>query len=134
MPPQYDSGLGFTSVCINVGIYLPWLASRALAAGVALQRGIVAHLGDAGTMHRSGRPAAVVVNATGLGAHDLAGVRDGEVFPGRGQTVLVRDSPHAMIAMSGTDDAADEDCYIMERAAGIISVHSPHTSQIRSSD
>ena len=106
-------------MCINVGVYLPWLASRALEAGVALRRGVVAHLGDAGTMHRSGSPAAVVVNATGLGARDLAGVRDGKVFPARGQTVLVRDSPRVMIATSGTDDAADEACYIMERAAGI---------------
>jgi D-amino-acid oxidase len=111
--------LGFTSVCINVGVYLPWLASWALEAGVALRRGVVAHLGDAGTMHRSGAPAAVVVNATGLGSRDLAGVRDGKVFPARGQTVLVRDSPRVMIATSGTDDAGDEACYIMERAAGI---------------
>jgi hypothetical protein len=128
VPPQYDSGLGFTSVCINVGVYLPWLASRALAAGVELRRGIVAHLGDAGNMHRSGSPATVVVNATGLGARDLAGVRDGEVFPARGQTVLVRDSLPAMIATSGTDDAADEACYMMKRAAGIVSLH-PHKTR-----
>ena len=105
-------------MCINVGIYLPWLASRALEAGVTLRRGIVAHLGDAVTMHQSGGPALVVVNATALGARDLAGVLDRKVFPARGQTVLVRDSPRVMVATSGTDDAPDEACYIMERAAG----------------
>lgn len=106
-------------MCINVGVYLPWLVSRALKAGVTLRRGVVAHLGDAGTMHRSGGPATIVVNATGLGARDLAGVRDGKVYPARGQTVLVRDSPRGMISTSGTDDAADEACYMMERAAGM---------------
>jgi glycine/D-amino acid oxidase-like deaminating enzyme len=34
-------------------------------------------------------PVDIVVNATGLGAKTLLGVEDGEVYPGRGQTVLV---------------------------------------------
>lgn len=59
---------------------------------------------------------------------------DTNVFPGRGQTVLVRNEPGVMLTISGTDDGDDEgksgpvfQCpfilnilatYIMQRAAG----------------
>lgn len=43
---------------------------------------------------------------------------DSKVVPVRGQTVLVRNDPGIMLSISGTDDAEDELCYIMKRAAG----------------
>lgn len=43
---------------------------------------------------------------------------DNSVVPARGQTVLVRNDPGVMLTISGTDDAEDEVCYIMKRAAG----------------
>lgn len=32
----------------------------------------------------------IIINCTGIGAYDLAGVEDKDVYPTRGQTVLVR--------------------------------------------
>ncbi|KAK6389350.1 D-amino acid oxidase, partial [Oleoguttula sp. CCFEE 5521] len=36
LPPGIDSGTGFTSVCINTALYLPWLASQCLKLGATL--------------------------------------------------------------------------------------------------
>lgn len=43
---------------------------------------------------------------------------DKDVIPVRGQIVVVRNDPGAMVTVSGTDDGDDEVCYIMQRAAG----------------
>jgi D-amino-acid oxidase len=59
-----------------------------------------------------------VVNCTGLSARSLGGVNDLNVYPGRGQIVLVRNEPNIMVTVSGTDDGEDEATYIMQRAAG----------------
>jgi D-amino-acid oxidase len=43
---------------------------------------------------------------------------DSNVYPGRGQIVLVRSEPGQMLTTSGTDDGSDEATYIMQRAIG----------------
>lgn len=60
----------------------------------------------------------MVVNCTGLLASKLGGVEDKTVVPARGQIVIVRNDAGKMLDISGTDDGADEACYIMTRAAG----------------
>lgn len=61
----------------------------------------------------------MVVNCTGLMASKLGGVMDEKVVPARGQIVIVRNETGGkMMDISGTDDGADEACYIMTRAAG----------------
>jgi glycine/D-amino acid oxidase-like deaminating enzyme len=113
-----ESGTAFTSVCINTAIYLPWLAGQCLANGVIIKRGIVKHVSEAAFLHHSGQPAKIVVNCTGLSSRFLGGVEDQNVYPARGQTVLVRNDPKIMTSVSGTDDGGDEATYIMHRAAG----------------
>lgn len=51
-------------------------------------------------------------------ASTLGGVEDKSVVPARGQIVIVRNVAPAMMDVSGTDDGADEACYMMTRAAG----------------
>ncbi|KAF2103284.1 D-amino-acid oxidase [Rhizodiscina lignyota] len=118
LPPIMDSATGFTSVCINTAIYLPWLAGQCLKNGVKIERGIASHVADAASMHHSGKKADVVVNCTGLSSLKLGGVEDKKVYPGRGQIVVVRNDPKVMASTSGTDDGSDEATYIMHRAAG----------------
>ncbi|KZF23205.1 D-amino-acid oxidase [Xylona heveae TC161] len=118
LPSGYDSGKGFTTVCINIQIYLPWLASQCLKNGVVIKRGIVSHITDAANLHHSGKKADLVVNCTGLGAAKLGGVEDKNVIPVRGQIVLVRNDPGGMYGTSGTDDGEAENTYIMKRAGG----------------
>ncbi|KAL6719275.1 D-amino acid oxidase [Lecanora helva] len=118
LPSGYDSGNTFTSVCINTSIYLPWLTSRCLQAGVVFKRAILNHVSEASQIHHSRARADVVVNCTGLSALTLGGVEDTNMTPARGQTVLVRNEADAMYACSGCDDGEDEVCYMMQRAAG----------------
>jgi D-amino-acid oxidase len=51
-------------------------------------------------------------------ASRLGGVMDSNVYPGRGQIVLVRNEPGIMTTTSGTDDGGDEATYVMQRAVG----------------
>ncbi|KAI9694096.1 MAG: hypothetical protein M1822_003367 [Bathelium mastoideum] len=118
LPEGIDSATNFTSVCINISIYLPWLTSQCLRNGVVLKRGIVSHVADAANHHHTGKRADVVVNCTGLSSRFLGGVEDSKVFPARGQTVVVRNEPGIMTTVSGTDDGSEESTYIMQRAAG----------------
>jgi len=62
-------------------VYLPWLLDELAAAGVAFRSATVTDLAAV--------PADVVVNATGLGARELAG--DRELAGVRGQVVRVAD-------------------------------------------
>lgn len=118
LPAGVDSGTLFKSVCINTAIYLPYLAGCCLSLGVTLQRAAISHICSAAFLHFSGMPADVIVNCTGISARKLGGVEDLNVIPARGQIVVVRNTAPAMVNISGTDDGADEPCYIMTRAAG----------------
>ncbi|MCJ1311977.1 hypothetical protein MMC25_005651 [Agyrium rufum] len=118
LPPTYDSGSAFTSVCINTSLYLHYIYSQCLALGVIVKRGIVKHISDAAAMHASGKQAELVVNCTGLSSYRLGGVEDKTMYPIRGQTVLVRNDPGMMCSTSGTEEGEGEMCYIMQRAAG----------------
>ena len=101
-------------------MYLPWLTSQCLKAGVVLKRGIFGHLSEAADAHHSGQKAILIVNCTGLSAGKLGGVEDKSMVPARGQTVLVRNEAIGIVGGSGTDDGDDEVCYVIPRAAGTV--------------
>ncbi|KAH8596098.1 FAD dependent oxidoreductase [Bisporella sp. PMI_857] len=118
LPSGYDTGTSFTSVCLNLAIYLPWLVSECCANGAVVKRASLSHISEAASLHHSGEKADVVINATGVMASKLGGVMDTDVIPARGVTVVVRNEVPAMFCASGTDDGDDQACYIMQRAAG----------------
>ncbi|KAH7115965.1 D-amino acid oxidase [Dendryphion nanum] len=118
LPTDCDTGTAFKSVCINTAIYLPYLLGQCAAAGVTFKRHILSHISEATSLHHTSRPATILINCTGLASSTLGGVADSTVYPGRGQIVLVRNSPGVMATVSGTDDGEDEATYIMERALG----------------
>ncbi|KAL1311764.1 hypothetical protein AAFC00_001851 [Neodothiora populina] len=118
LPEGMDGGTSFTSVCINTAVYLPWLVSQGLKYGAVYKRGIVKHVTEAASFHHTGKKADLVVNCTGLSSLFLDGVKDENMYPARGQIVLVRNEPGVMASTSGTDDGDDEVVYIMQRAAG----------------
>ncbi|KAF2708778.1 nucleotide-binding domain-containing protein [Pleomassaria siparia CBS 279.74] len=118
LPSDCDTGTSFTSVCINTAIYLPYLLGQCVKSGMTIERAILSHISEATLLHASGEPADIIINCTGLGALKLGGVLDTNLFPGRGQTVLVRNDPGVMLTISGTDDGDEEATYIMQRAFG----------------
>ncbi|KAF2031553.1 FAD dependent oxidoreductase [Setomelanomma holmii] len=117
LPPDCDTGTAFTSVCINTAVYLPWILGQCVKNGVTVKRGVLSHISEASAYHPAGR-ADVIVNCTGLLASKLRGVMDTNVYPGRGQIVLVRNEAGKMYTTSGTEDGSDEATYIMQRAVG----------------
>lgn len=105
---------------INTAIYLPWLVSQCLKQGVVFKRAVFQHINEASLpgVHHSEKASDVVVNCTGLSAAKLGGVNDKDMYPIRGQTVLVRNDPGVIYAQTGNDDSSDETTYIITRAAG----------------
>ncbi|KAJ7151015.1 D-amino-acid oxidase [Mycena filopes] len=75
LPADCAQGISFSTLTIDSPIYLNYLLSRFLAAG--------------GHRKCLSPPSAVVV-CVGLGARALGGVEDKDVYPIRGQTVLLR--------------------------------------------
>jgi hypothetical protein len=118
LPPEFDSSTAFTSVCINTPMYLSWLVGQIIKNGGIMKRGIVKHVNEAANLHHSGKRAQVVINCTGLSSLTLGGVEDKNMYPARGQIVVVGNDPKIMTSVSGTDDGPDEATYIMHRAAG----------------
>lgn len=110
-------------------MYLPWLTSQCLKAGVVLKRRIFGHISEAAHAHHSGQKAELIVNCTGLSAGKLGGVEDQSMVPARGQTVLVRNEAIGNVGGSGTDDGDDEVCYVIPRAAGKVPKFHQHKSQ-----
>lgn len=83
---------------IDTPVYLNYLLSRFLAKGGTIVRGAVQHLnelieGGPGIFTRSRIPSAplsAIVVCAGLGARSLGGIEDKDMYPIRGQTVLLR--------------------------------------------
>jgi glycine/D-amino acid oxidase-like deaminating enzyme len=86
--------------------------------GCVLKRASLKHIADAAEAHHSGNKADVVVNCTGLASRTLGGVADDQVYPVRGQIMIVRNDPGSMTSISGSDDGGDEVSYIFPRPAG----------------
>lgn len=118
LPADIAAGCEFTSVCINTAVYLPWLVGQLAAAGAVLRRAVLGHVSEAAGLSHAGKPADVVVNASGLLACRLGGVMDGAVYPIRGQVVVVRNEAPLMLTTSSTDDGDEELLYTMTRAVG----------------
>ncbi|KAL1924735.1 uncharacterized protein VTP21DRAFT_4389 [Calcarisporiella thermophila] len=88
LPEGVAFGHTYDSLSINTSKYLAFLLKLFTTKGGATRRLEIGHLSEAVEEHTD-----VVVNCTGLGAKTLGGVSDSNVFPIRGQTVIVK-SPH----------------------------------------
>lgn len=87
--------------------------------GCVFKRASLGHISDAAETHHTGNKADVVVNCTGLASRTLGGVADDQVYPVRGQIMIVRNDPGSMTSISGSDDGGEEVTYIFPRAAGL---------------
>jgi D-amino-acid oxidase len=114
----YDAGYSFTTVCVNPAIYLPWLLGQCLKNGVVFKRVFLFDIDQARSLSRTGRPADMIINCTGLGSLHLGGVTDPQMIPARGQTVLLRNESRHMLMFSETNEGPPEEMYLMTRACG----------------
>jgi hypothetical protein len=91
--------VSYTALTIETPLYLNYLLARFLASGGSIVRGTVQHINQvieggarifSGPRTLQGCPPDAIVVCVGLGARTLGGVEDKDVYPIRGQTVLLR--------------------------------------------
>lgn len=81
--------MSFTTLTIDMPVYLNYLLSRFLSRGGSIHRAAIQHISQAAEGAFCRAPDALVVCA-GLSARTLGGVEDKDMYPIRGQTVLLR--------------------------------------------
>ncbi|CAA7257300.1 unnamed protein product [Cyclocybe aegerita] len=127
--PGAISGATFHTITIDTPIYLNYLLTCFLAHGGRILRGSLIHLHqllEGGTALFSGgtehdpKPDAVVI-CVGLGARFLGGVEDKNMYPVRGQTVIVR-APWVRFGRTESKDASGALTYIIPRRSSDVIV------------
>ena len=103
---------------MNPQIYLPYLQSQLLARGTIFIRRHLSHIREAFILIPESKPSAVI-NATGLLALRLGGVEDKNMYPTRGQTILVSNECSTMYSLTSSKMESNQDwSYIIPRAFG----------------
>src|SRR5829696_2160385 len=110
LPAGYADGYTFAAPVVRMPAYLFWLTDELAAAGVAIRHRELADLAPAG------EAADVVVNATGLGARDLAG--DPELTGIRGEVVRVADP--GLAGWTLDEDHPDGMVYVVPRGTDVV--------------
>jgi D-amino-acid oxidase len=109
------AGINLTTFAINPNIYLPYLQSQLLKLGTTFIRRRLSHIREA--LSLTNVIPSALVNATGLLSSELGGVEDKNVYPTRGQTILVRNACSKIYARSSvTNDG--EGTYVIPRPFG----------------
>lgn len=88
LPEGVAFGITFTTWIFNCPFFLANLKTYLTKRGVQFKRQKLTHISQAYSSNTK-----VVFNCTGIGARSLGGVQDKDVYPTRGQVVIVR-APH----------------------------------------
>jgi D-amino-acid oxidase len=123
LPPGSAGGAQFKTVTIETPTYLNYLLARFLARGGLIVRGAVQHIHqviEGGARIFSGlqgSPPDAVIVCAGLGARFLGGVEDKNVYPIRGQTVLLK-APWVKTGKYILTAEGQVDTYVIPRRSG----------------
>ncbi|KAJ1860781.1 hypothetical protein LPJ73_001241 [Coemansia sp. RSA 2703] len=109
-------GYSYDSVIVNVLQYLPWLAAELRRLGGVIRRATLDHISDA-LKYADG--CSLIVNCSALGSATLGGVMDKNMYPVRGQTVLVK-APNVNLTAMRPSESADKATYIIPRGNGTV--------------
>lgn len=90
IPRPYNSGVAYDSFTVNGPRYYTHLANALREKGITFIRRRVSALDEVYAIFPD---VSLVINASGLGSRSLLGVEDSDVYPARGQTVLIH-APH----------------------------------------
>lgn len=113
LPPGAAAGISYKTLCINSPNYLRYLKEELDAAGVAFIRKPITHITQAYSLCAR---VDAVFNCTGLGARFLPGVADTNVYPTRGQTVLIENTHNFTKTMGRV--SPDYISYVIPRPKG----------------
>ncbi|KAF2030515.1 nucleotide-binding domain-containing protein [Setomelanomma holmii] len=87
LPKDAVFGIEFpTTFRINTAVYLYWLQSQALSKGIKLIRRHYPSISAVLTDHPS---TSLLINCSGIGSLNLIDIKDTNLYPTRGQTILV---------------------------------------------
>ncbi|KAG6379736.1 hypothetical protein JVT61DRAFT_10270 [Boletus reticuloceps] len=84
--PGSTAGYTFNTVTLNTPAYLNWLLARFLSGGGTTKRSNLQHISQ--VLDTTTNPAAVIA-CPGIGARFLGGIEDKDIYPLRGQTVVL---------------------------------------------
>jgi len=122
--PGAESGLTYNTVNTDVPKFLDWLYFRFLSKGGQIFRATVQHIqqvleGGVGAFDTTKKPRTPdgVIVCTGLGARFLGGVEDTNVYPTRGQVLLIR-APWVKNCMSMSGGPGRVWTYMIPRRSG----------------
>ncbi|KAJ7885160.1 D-amino-acid oxidase [Mycena olivaceomarginata] len=87
LPEGVTKGAVYSTICIDVPRYLPWLLERFLALGGRAFRGTLPSL--SALLSEEDRPSPLI-NCTGIGARSIGDVLDADVYPTRGEVLIIR--------------------------------------------
>ncbi|CDK24999.1 unnamed protein product [Kuraishia capsulata CBS 1993] len=91
LPDGVAYGINYTTWNFNCPNFLANFKKFLESKGVTFHRQKLTHISQAYLPTTK-----VVLNCTGIGAHDLGGVQDGKVYPTRGQVVVIK-APHIKV-------------------------------------
>ncbi|KAF7796113.1 hypothetical protein EIP86_007286 [Pleurotus ostreatoroseus] len=127
--PNAKTGISFTTLTIDTPVYCNYLLSRFLARGGTITRASVQHIsqiieGGARVFspgYARKIPLDALVVCPGLGARTLGGVEDKDVYPVRGQVVMLR-APWIKFGRTASHSADGLWTYIIPRRSGDVIV------------
>ncbi|KAK3826757.1 MAG: hypothetical protein J3R72DRAFT_405975 [Linnemannia gamsii] len=91
LPSGVEFGIAYTTVSVHAPKYLAYLQEQILARGGTIDRTTVPSLKALAQIpHADGRKPDIIINCSGLGSRNLSGVHDHQMFPTRGQIVIVK--------------------------------------------
>ncbi|KAF8944009.1 hypothetical protein BGZ47_004767 [Haplosporangium gracile] len=92
LPSGVEFGITYTTVSVHAPKYLGYLQEQILARGGTIERATVPSLKSLAQISHSpdGNKADIIINCSGLGSRNLFGVHDHQMFPTRGQIVIVK--------------------------------------------
>ncbi|KAI0724847.1 D-amino-acid oxidase [Fomitopsis betulina] len=130
--PDAKSGYSYTTYSVEPALYVNYLLSRFLANGGTVVRGDVKHINqiiEGGVdLFTNGTAATASVDAVvvcaGVGARTLGGVEDKNVYPSRGQVVILNAPWITEAVRLGDVTGAGAQTYVVPRRNGTVAIGS----------
>jgi len=118
LPSGYNYGLQYKTVSLRPAQYLPWIKEQLTSRGITFVKKYLRSIDEALAFSDSPNDC-VIINATALGARSLIGVQDLEVYPIRGQTIVV-DAPTVKEHIIDNSSHGTNSTYIIPRPDGTV--------------